>query len=104
MAYSKSLYWYQKEETEETSNSCYCKLHKVLTWLLCSWTLFSGILKNTMFWKMDLIPSSGDGKGAPNLVGLLNRANFKHSTVMLSSLECKMMDKVWKPSKPVLLL
>jgi hypothetical protein len=42
----------------------------------------SGIvtLKNVMFQKLDLFPSSGEEKGTPTLLGLLERADHNHWT------------------------
>jgi hypothetical protein len=37
------------------------------------------ILEKT-FWKLDLLASSGEGKGAPTLLGYLERANPNHWT------------------------
>jgi hypothetical protein len=38
----------------------------------------SGILKNTTFRKLDLLPSSGEGVETPTLFGRLERANLSH--------------------------
>jgi hypothetical protein len=43
-------------------------------------TGFLDCLMNTMFWKMDLFPSSEEGVGDTNSVGPLERANLNHWT------------------------
>jgi hypothetical protein len=61
---------------------------------------YSKKLENTAFHKMDLFPSSGEGK-TPTLLGLLERANLKISSfqniVFSIFLEYRTVDKVQKP-------
>jgi hypothetical protein len=45
----------------------------------------SKYLENTSFRKLDLCPSSGDGRETPTLLGLLERANL--NTVILSVIQ-----------------
>jgi hypothetical protein len=50
-------------------------------WVFGPWPS-PGILKtqkNTLFWKLDMLPSSGEGWETPTLLGLLERANLNHS-------------------------
>jgi hypothetical protein len=39
------------------------------------------ILENTTFRKLDLFPSSGEGREIPTLLGSLERANLNHMSV-----------------------
>jgi hypothetical protein len=47
---------------------------------LGSWTLLI-VLENATFWKLDLFPSSGEGKEAHTILGPLERANLNHWTL-----------------------
>jgi hypothetical protein len=71
------------------------------TQILGFWTLSiahnSKRLENTTFRKLDLFPSSGNGRETPTLLGRLERGNL-NQTVTSSYLEFRRRDKVHKPS------
>jgi hypothetical protein len=44
----------------------------------------SGIMKNTMFWKLGVFPSSGEIWKTPTLLDPLERANITHWTTYVT--------------------
>jgi hypothetical protein len=61
----------------------------------------SGLLNNTVFQKLDLYPSSGEGVGDTYSLVPLERANLNHWTVMLLFQHIKWHHCISKKSAPV---